>query len=71
MLKYKRKMLGISQRSLAEKLGITQSYYSRIENGKFNNVTIEFIYKISIELELDPIDVFNYFYNSYFLSNFK
>ncbi len=71
MLKCRRKKLGISQKSLAEKLGVTQSYYSRIENGKFNNVNIEFIFNLSKELKLDNTEVFNYFYDLYSKSNLK
>ncbi|MDU4979423.1 MAG: helix-turn-helix transcriptional regulator [Clostridium celatum] len=62
MLKYKRKKLGISQSELAKKLHVDRSYISRIENRKFNNVSVEFIRKISKELKLNPIDVFLFFY---------
>lgn len=64
MLKYKRKKLGISQSELAKRLHVDRSYISRIENRKFNNVSMEFIRKISKELKLNPIDVFLFFYNS-------
>ncbi len=64
MLKYKRKKLGISQSELAKRLHVDRSYISRIENRKFNNVSVEFIRKISKELKLNPIDVFLFFYNS-------
>lgn len=62
MLKNKRKKLGISQRKLAKRLKITQTYLSKVENNKFNNVSVGFIGKISRELKLDPIDVFLFFY---------
>ena len=71
MLKDKRKNLGISQKYMAKKLNVSQSYYSKVESGKFNNVTIEIIIKISIELKLEPEEVFNYFLNAYINSNFK
>lgn len=64
MLKYKRKKLGISQSELAKRLNVDRSYISKIENRKFNNVSVEFIGKISKELKLNPIDVFLFFYNS-------
>ena len=63
MLKYKRKKLGISQSELAKRLHVDRSYISKIENSKFNNVSVEFIRKISKELKLNPIDVFLFFYN--------
>ncbi|NFQ86707.1 helix-turn-helix transcriptional regulator [Clostridium sporogenes] len=65
MLKKARKTKGLSQKTLAKKLNITQSYLSRLEsNGKYNkNITIGLIKKISIELELDPVDIFLYFYH--------
>lgn len=64
MLRSARKNKGLSQKTLAERLGITQSYFSRLENKhKYNkNVTVELIKKMSLELELDPVDVFLYFY---------
>ena len=45
MLKNSRKKLGLSQAELARKIGIKQSYLSKIENLKFNNVTIKLIKK--------------------------
>ena len=63
MLKYKRKKLGISQSELAKRLHVDRSYISKIENRKFNNVSVEFIRKISKELKLNPIDVCLFFYN--------
>lgn len=64
MLKHARIRLKMSQERLAEKLNISQSYLSQLENiNKYNkNVTIDLIKKISTELDLDPIDVFFYFY---------
>lgn len=64
MLKYRRKKLGISQSELAKRLDVDRSYISKIENHKFNNVSVEFIGKISKELKLNPVDVFLFFYNS-------
>ena len=65
MLKYRRKKLGISQLELSERLNITQSHLSKIENRKFSNVNIDLIKKISKELKLDPVDVFYFFYDTY------
>jgi transcriptional regulator with XRE-family HTH domain len=65
MLKNARIKKKMSQIKLANKLNISQSYLSQLEHNKryYKNVTIDLIKKISIELELDPIDVFFYFYN--------
>lgn len=63
MLKYSRKKLGISQAELAKRLNVDRSYISRIENRKFDNVSVEFIRKISKELKLNPVNVFLFFYN--------
>lgn len=63
MLKSARKAKGLSQKSLAESLGITQSYLSRLENrDKYDKkVTVDLAKKISEELDLDLIDVVLYF----------
>jgi len=63
MLKNRRKYLGMSQKYLAEKLGISRSYLSKLENLKYRNININTIRKISKELILDPFDVFSFFYN--------
>lgn len=65
MLKYSRKKLGISQAELAKRLNVDRSYISRIENRKFDNVSVEFIRKISKELKLNPVNVFLFFYNQW------
>ena len=64
MLKYSRKKLGISQLELAKRLNVDRSYISKIENRRFNNVSVEFIRKISKELKLNPIEVFLFFYKN-------
>lgn len=66
MLRNARKAKGLSQKTLAERLGVTQSYISRLENrGTYTeNVTIELIRKISVELNLEPVKVFLYFYGN-------
>lgn len=71
MLKDKRKKMGISQKDLAKKINVTQSYLSKIEKERFSNVNIELIMKLSNELDIDAIEIFNYFYNSYTNSNLK
>lgn len=58
MLKNARKKLGISQKELAKKLKVNQSYISKIENYKTMHIPLCLIIEISKELKLDPIDVF-------------
>ena len=64
MLKNRRKYLGMSQKYLSEKIGVSQGYMSKVERCVFSNVTVEFISNISNELILDPNEVFLFFYNS-------
>lgn len=64
MLKTVRKSKGMSQKSLGEALEKSQSYVSRLENGIYTNVNINLIRKLSTALELNPVDIFLYFYNS-------
>lgn len=65
MLKNRRKNLKISQKSLSEKIGISQGHLSKLENLKCRNVNINTIRNISSELMLDPVDVFLFFYNGH------
>lgn len=64
MLKTARMNKHLSQKKLAERLGITESYISKLENNhRYNkNITVNLIRKIATELELDPVNVFLYFY---------
>ena len=61
MLKIARQKSGLSQRRLAKKLKVTQSYISKLENGSLDNVTLKLVLDISKELKLCPIDVFIFF----------
>ncbi len=65
MLRNARKRKRLSQKTLAERLEISQSYISRLENKeKYNkNVTVDLIKRLSNELELNPVDLFLYFYH--------
>ena len=47
-----RKLKGLSQRELARKLGLSQSTYNDIINGKIKKIDIEKIKRISDGLEL-------------------
>lgn len=63
MLNDARKKMRLTQEQLSKKLNISQNYLCKLENGKFKNVNIELIKKISKELKLDPVDVFLFFYS--------
>lgn len=72
MLKNARLKRGLKQCELAKKLNISSPYLSKLEKTTYcNNVSIDLIDRISTVLELNPVDVFNYFYKSYKESNFK
>ena len=48
---------GLTQRQMSEKLGITQSQYSKIETGETDPT--KYLYKLSKILKCDPNDVFS------------
>lgn len=54
-LKYYRKLNGFTQQEMADKLGISKSYYNEIERGVSNGTVIIFkqIAKI-FDIEFDP-----------------
>jgi len=56
-LKKRRLEKGLTQRQLSEKLGITQSQYSKIETGETD--PSKYLYKLSKILKCDPNDVFS------------
>lgn len=67
MLKELRMKKRMSQDALGKKLKISQSYVSRLEsrNSKYHkNVTVELILKMSEILEINYIDLFEYFVGS-------
>ncbi|UWD48799.1 helix-turn-helix domain-containing protein [Clostridioides difficile] len=53
MLRKLRKHKGMTQLELAEKLGWNRSQISRLENGKYKDITISTIVDLSIALEED------------------
>lgn len=65
MLKAVRKHKGIKQKDLANRLGITQAYLSKLENNSLYkiNVNINIIENLALELNICPIAVFLYFFN--------
>lgn len=52
-IRLKRLERNYSQDYLASKIGISQSYYARIESGK-NALTLENLLKIAVTLEVSP-----------------
>ncbi len=60
MIKRARIKRGLTQKQLADILGTSQSYISKIENRLILSVSIEFILRLSKVLKLCPIDVFSY-----------
>lgn len=68
MLKNARKEKGLKQYELANKLGISASYLSKIENNKNYknlNISINLILKISDLLDLCPVSIFIYLTNNF------
>lgn len=50
----RRKRTGMAQHELAKKIGVVQSYISRIENNEAKNVTLDLIDLIAKELRTNP-----------------
>lgn len=67
MLKQIRLNRKFSQSLLAKKIGISQSYLSKLENtsSRVPNINTDLIEKLSIELDVCPIILFLYFYSPY------
>lgn len=66
MIKKQRKNMGLTQKVLARKVGISQGYMSKLENPDLyhKNVTIDLIISLSKELKSCPIDLFVHFSKS-------
>ena len=65
MIKIFREHKGIRQEDLANRLGITQPYLSKLENNSIYkiNVNVDLIENLAMELNVCPIAVFLYFLN--------
>ncbi|EJP6471336.1 helix-turn-helix transcriptional regulator [Clostridium botulinum] len=65
MIKIFREHKGIRQEDLANRLGITQPYLSKLENNSIYkiNVNVDLIENLAMELNICPIAVFLYFVN--------
>ena len=55
----------ITQKQLAEMIGVSQAYISKIESDDFVNVTVIEIIKLSKALGLDELEVTKYFLDKY------
>ena len=55
----------ITQKQLAEIVGVSQAYISKIESDDFVNVTIIEIIKLSKALSIDELEVAKYFIDKY------
>ena len=55
----------ITQKQLADLIGVSQAYISKIESNEFVNVTIIEIIKLSKTLSIDEIEISKYFLNKY------
>lgn len=65
MLEQKRKEKQLSQRQLAENLGVSNGYISQLEkHPETCNPTVKFILRLSKELGIDHLDLFSYFADS-------
>ena len=55
----------ITQKQLAEMIGVSQAYISKIESDEFINVTVIEIIKLAKALGLDELEVAKYFLDKY------
>lgn len=58
MIKNARNKKKITQRELAKKLKVSQSYMSKIENRKTKTISVDLILNLSSIVEIDPVDLF-------------
>lgn len=59
----------VTQKQLAEMIGVSQAYISKIESDEFVNVTLIEIIKLSKALSINELEVAKYFLNKY--NNYK
>lgn len=65
MIREKRIRMHITQKQLAQRLGVSQAFVSKIESDKFINITLIEIKKLSKVLQLDELEVCKYFLDKY------
>ena len=65
IIRIKRLQKRITQKQLAEMIGVSQAYISKIESDTFVNVTLIEIIKLSKALQVDELEVAKYFLDKY------
>lgn len=65
MIRRQRIKLKITQKQLAELVGVSQAYISKLESDRFVNITIIEIIKLSKALRLKQLDIAKYFLDKY------
>jgi|TARA_B110000503_G_C7116352_1_gene400541 transcriptional regulator with XRE-family HTH domain len=66
-IKRHRLIANITQKQLADKIGVTHFWVCKLENGKQNNTTINLLIAISNELKVSLVDLmskYNHYGNS-------
>lgn len=72
-LKELRVLKALTQKELGRRIGVSQQYISKLENGNVPWIGIIIIYKLSKALEIDALDLCELFINQieeYYLLNF-
>jgi transcriptional regulator with XRE-family HTH domain len=59
-LRVAREQVGLSQRQLAARIGIHNSYLARLESGETANPSADVVQRIADVLEIDSTDLFAY-----------
>jgi transcriptional regulator with XRE-family HTH domain len=59
-IKKYRRLRRISQKELAAKLGISQSFLSEIENGRYD-IKLSLLCRVADVLEIDPFDLVEFY----------
>lgn len=68
-VRYKRKMLGLTQKQLAEKLNITHEWVNKIERFKADKISSDLIFKITDILNIDNSLLFKKSKDGYLQTN--
>ncbi|WP_346935287.1 helix-turn-helix transcriptional regulator [Clostridium sp.] len=61
MIKSTRLSKNISQNNLANALGISQGYLSKLENNTYTNISLELLFKIAEVLDICPLELVLFF----------